>query len=78
MYEPWPTFDETLTVENQVEIVFQINGKVKAKAVIELDLPKDEMEQLALSNEVVQAELEGKTVRKVIAIPNRLVNIVAN
>ena len=77
-YEPWPTFDEALTVENQVEIVFQINGKVKAKAVIELDLPKDEMEQLALSNEVVQAELEGKTVRKVIAIPNRLVNIVAN
>lgn len=53
-YEPWPTFDEALTVENQVEIVFQINGKVKAKAVIELDLPKDEMEQLALSNEVVQ------------------------
>lgn len=74
----WPTFEEALTVESAVEIVIQVNGKVKAKLEIEIDLPKNEMEKVALANEVIQAELAGKTIRKVIAIPNRLVNIVAN
>ncbi|EHR36489.1 leucine--tRNA ligase [Facklamia languida] len=75
---PWPTYDEALTVENQVEIVLQINGKVKAKETIALDLDKSAMEEVALRNETIQEELTGKTIRKVIAIPNRLVNIVAN
>ena len=75
---PWPTYDEALTVENQVEIVLQINGKVKAKETIALDLDKSAMEEVALRNETIQEELAGKTIRRVIAIPNRLVNIVAN
>ena len=75
---PWPTYDEALTVENQVEIVLQINGKVKAKEIIALDLDKSAMEEVALRNETIQEELAGKTIRRVIAIPNRLVNIVAN
>lgn len=75
---PWPAYDEALTVENQVEIVLQINGKVKAKETIALDLDKSSMEEVALRNETIQEELTGKTIRKVIAIPNRLVNIVAN
>ena len=75
---PWPAYDEALTVENQVEIVLQINGKVKAKETIALDLDKSAMEEVALRNETIQEELTGKTIRKVIAIPNRLVNIVAN
>lgn len=74
----WPTFEEALTVESNVEIVIQVNGKVKVKLDIELDLSKDEMEKLALADETIQAEISGKTVRKIIAIPNRLVNIVAN
>lgn len=74
----WPTFEEALTVESIVEIVIQVNGKVKVKLDIELDLSKDEMEKLALADETIQAEITGKTVRKIIAIPNRLVNIVAN
>lgn len=74
----WPTFQEELTVESTVEIVIQVNGKVKVKLEIELDLAKEEMEKLALADETIQSEIEGKTVRKVIAIPNRLVNIVAN
>lgn len=75
-YEAWPTFDESMLVENEVEIVVQINGKLKAKLVIPNDSSKEEMEQLA--KEKVQEELEGKTIRKVIVIPNKLVNIVAN
>ena len=75
-YEAWPTFDEKMLVENEVEIVVQVNGKLKAKLVIPNDSSKEEMEQLA--KEKVAADLEGKTVRKVIVIPNKLVNIVAN
>lgn len=77
-HEAWPTYDEALTVDNQVEIVIQINGKVKAKETIAVDLTKEELEHIALANAAIQAELADKTVRKVIAIPNRLVNIVAN
>ncbi|MCW6659568.1 leucine--tRNA ligase [Aerococcaceae bacterium NML191292] len=77
-YEAWPSYDEALTVENQVEIVVQINGKVKAKETIAVDLAKEELERIALANATIQAELADKTVRKVVAIPNRLVNIVAN
>lgn len=74
----WPTFEEDLTVESTVEIVIQVNGKVKLKLEIELDMDKDEMEKIALVNETIQSEIAGKTIRKVVAIPNRLVNIVAN
>lgn len=70
-YVAWPSFDESKLVENEVEIVVQINGKLKAKVMIEKDLPKDQLEKVAL--EVV--EVEGNIV-KVIAIPNKLVNIV--
>ncbi len=74
----WPTYEEALTVDDEIEIVIQINGKVREKVNITLDMPPAEMEELALANETIKAELEDKTVRKVIAIPNRLVNIVAN
>ena len=74
----WPTFKEELTVESTIEIVLQVNGKVKTKREIELDMSKEDLEQLALADETIQAEISGKTVRKIIAIPNRLVNIVAN
>ena len=74
----WPTYEETLTVKAQVEIVLQVNGKVKTKCMIDVNLAKEAMEKLALADETIQAELAGKVVRKVIAIPNRLVNIVAN
>lgn len=75
---PWPSFDPALTQESQVEIVVQINGKLKQKLMVAIDLDKDALETIALADDLVKAELEGKTVRKVIAVPNRLVNIVAN
>lgn len=74
----WPTFDEALTVESQVEIVIQINGKLKQKMMVEIDLSPAELEAVALADEQIMLAIEGKTVRKVIAVPNRLVNIVAN
>lgn len=70
-YVAWPSFDESKLVENEVEIVVQINGKLKAKVMIEKDLPKDQLEKVALE----AVEVEGNIV-KVIAIPNKLVNIV--
>ncbi|EIR3895676.1 TPA: leucine--tRNA ligase [Enterococcus faecium] len=77
-YAPWPTYDEAALVEDEVEVVFQVNGKVRAKSNVPRDLGKDELEKTALANEIVQEYIEGKTVRKVIAVPNKLVNIVAN
>ncbi|GAA0500444.1 leucine--tRNA ligase [Salinibacillus aidingensis] len=77
-YEPWPQFDESKLVENEVEIPVQVMGKVRAKMMIPKDASKEDMEKLALENERVQEWIEGKTVRKVIAVPGKLVNIVAN
>lgn len=77
-YAPWPTYDEAALVEDEVEVVFQVNGKVRAKSNVPRDLGKDELEKVALANETVQEYIEGKTVRKIIAVPNKLVNIVAN
>ncbi|NTM02544.1 leucine--tRNA ligase [Enterococcus faecium] len=77
-YAPWPTYDEAALVEDEVEVVFQVNGKVRAKSNVPRDLGKDELEKVALANETLQEYIEGKTVRKVIAVPNKLVNIVAN
>lgn len=77
-YAEWPSYDETKLVEDKVEIVVQINGKVKNKLEIARDLSKDETEKLAMADEKIKEELEGKTVRKVIVVPQKLVNIVAN
>ncbi len=74
----WPSYDPELTVDDQVEIVVQINGKVKVKMMIEKDLAVKQMEENALNHDLIQKELADKTIKKVIAIPNRLVNIVAN
>ncbi|MCU5394069.1 leucine--tRNA ligase [Bacillus toyonensis] len=75
-YASWPTFDESKLVEDEVEIVVQIMGKVRAKLTMSKDASKEEMEQLAL--EAIKEQVEGKTVRKVIVVPGKLVNVVAN
>ena len=77
-YEPWPQFDESLTVDAANEIPIQIKGKIKAKIMVPTGTSKDELEKLALADEKVAAALEGLTVRKVIVIPDKLVNIVAS
>lgn len=77
-YAAWPTYDESALVEDEIEVVFQINGKVRGKANVSRDLPKDELEKIAINNETIKENIAGKTVRKVIVVPNKLVNIVAN
>ncbi|MDT2831306.1 leucine--tRNA ligase [Vagococcus carniphilus] len=74
----WPTYDEKELVEDEIEVIFQVNGKLKAKAIVPRDLSKEELEEVAMNHEQIKANIEGKTVRKVIAVPNKLVNIVAN
>ena len=76
--EAWPTFVEELTVDDQVEIVIQVMGKLVTRLDIDVNLDKEVVEELALSQESVQEAIKGKTIRKVIVVPNRLVNIVAN
>ncbi|GIO65638.1 leucine--tRNA ligase [Paenibacillus sp. FSL M7-1455] len=77
-YEPWPVFDEAWTVDAEVEIVIQVNGKIVQRAKIAKDMSQEAMQEFSLSQENVQAAIAGKTVRKVIAVPGKLVNIVAN
>ncbi|CAM4311554.1 leucine--tRNA ligase [Listeria booriae] len=77
-YEAWPSFDESKLVEDEVEIVLQVNGKVRAKVTVAKDLSREALEELARDNDKIKEEITGKTVRKVIAVPGKLVNIVAN
>ncbi|MBC2323409.1 leucine--tRNA ligase [Listeria booriae] len=77
-YEAWPSFDESKLVEDEVEIVLQVNGKVRAKVTVAKDLSREALEELARDNDKIKEEIAGKTVRKVIAVPGKLVNIVAN
>ncbi|EGQ3905577.1 leucine--tRNA ligase [Staphylococcus pseudintermedius] len=76
-YQPWPSFDPSLLEEDVVEIVVQVNGKVRAKIEIPKDMSKADMEATALANDNIKAAVEGKDVKKVIAVPQKLVNIVA-
>lgn len=77
-YEAWPQYDESKLVDDEVEIVVQLNGKVKAKLTVPADATKEQLEELAKNDARVKEQLEGKTIRKVIAVPGKLVNIVAN
>lgn len=77
-YEPWPTFDPAALVDSEVEVILQVNGKLKAKVTVEKDLAKDALEELAMANDKIASFIADKTVRKVIVVPNKIVNIVAN
>ncbi len=74
--QPWPQWDEALVVEQQVEIVVQINGKIKERLVIAVNAAEEEVKEQALALAGIQAALEGKTPRKTIYVPGRLFNIV--
>lgn len=73
----WPEYDEAKTVENSVEIVLQYMGKVRSRVTIPVDMPKDEVIALAKADEKIAAAIEGKTIKKEIYVPGKLVNIVA-
>ena len=77
-YEGWPAFDEAKLKDDEVEIVIQINGKVKHKLLVPINTNKDALEQIAMDDDKIKEQIDGKTIRKVIAVPGKLVNIVAN
>ena len=74
--QTWPTHDESLLVENEVEIVLQLNGKVRDKMIAAKDATREQLEAAARAHEKFAAQLEGKEVVKVIAVPGKLVNFV--
>ncbi|MBP3949827.1 leucine--tRNA ligase [Bacillus suaedae] len=75
-YAAWPTYDESQLVENEVEVVVQLNGKVRTKLIIPADATREQMEEIARADEKVIEAIADKTIRKVIAVPGKLVNIV--
>ncbi|KEQ27124.1 leucine--tRNA ligase [Paenibacillus tyrfis] len=75
-YDAWPVYDEAWTVDNEVEIVIQVNGKIADRATIAADADEATMQELALGLDKVKEAMAGKTVRKVIAVKGKLVNIV--
>jgi len=76
-YHTWPTYDPEWTVDDEITIVIQINGKLRARLQVPADISKDDLEKAALEDEKIKSHVEGKTIRKVIVVPGRLVNIVA-
>lgn len=76
--QQWPKYDEEALVKDEIEIVVQINGKVRERAMVPSGAGPDEMKTVAMSLDRIQEMLAGKTVRKVIAVPGKLVNIVVN
>ncbi|MEQ9567423.1 MAG: class I tRNA ligase family protein, partial [Pseudomonadales bacterium] len=72
----WPELDESALVQDSVEYVVQVNGKLRGKVKVAADAPKDEVEDAALAEENVKRFTEGQTIRKVIVVPNKLVNVV--
>ena len=77
-YAEWPTYDESKLKDDQAELVVQINGKVRAHITVAVGTSKDDIEKIALADDNIKNNLQNKTVRKVIVIPNKIVNIVAN
>ncbi len=77
LQQRWPTVDEAALVRDEIEVVVQVNGKLRGKIAVAPGAPKDEVEALAMANENVVKFLDGKDVKKVIVVPDKLVNIVA-
>ena len=74
---PWPVADEAMLVDDTVTMPIQINGKRRAEIQVPADMPKEEVEKIALAHEAVVRTLDGATPKKVIVVPGRIVNVVA-
>lgn len=72
----WPKYDEAALVQDEVEVIVQVNGKLRAKISMDANISKEDMEKIALENDKVQVAIEGKNIVKVIAVPKKLINIV--
>ena len=75
-YEEWPSYDEEKTVDNEIAIAVQINGKVRDTIKVSAEATKEELEEKAFASEIIKKWTEDKEIVKVITIPGRIVNIV--
>lgn len=75
-YEPWPSYDPEKTIEATVEVVFQVNGKVRSKVHVALDTAEHDLEQMALSDTHVKRHVDGKRITRTVVVKNKLVNFV--
>ena len=75
-YSAWPEFDESLVVEETVEIVVQVNGRVRDRLTLPADASEDDARERALASDRVRGWVEGKEPRRVIYVPGKLLNIV--
>jgi leucyl-tRNA synthetase len=74
--QKWPSYDERLLLEDEVEVVIQVNGKVRDRMKMSILATEEEMKAAALANPKIQKFTAGKTVRKIVVVPKKLVNVV--
>jgi leucyl-tRNA synthetase len=77
-HAPWPKIDPDMLVEDTITLPVQVNGKRRSQIEVPAEMAKDEIQALAMADEQVARSINGLTVRKVIIVPGRIVNIVAN
>jgi leucyl-tRNA synthetase len=73
----WPQLDETALAQDEIELMIQVNGKLRGSLQVAKNASKAEIEQLTLAHEAVQKQLAGAAAKKIIVVPGRLVNVVA-
>lgn len=77
-YEPWPTYDPSLLVEAEVEVVLQINGKVKGRVTLPVEADEETVKKAAMADPKIASIISGKTIRKAIVVPGKLCNLVVS
>jgi leucyl-tRNA synthetase len=75
-YEPWPAYDEVILKADEVEIPVQINGKLRGKVTVPADTTQEALQKTVLADDKIQSQISGKTIKKVIVVPGKLVNLV--
>ncbi len=76
-YQPWPKYDPAALQSSTIEMMVQVNGKLRAKLQVEKDSDRDALQKMALDNEHVKKFVDGKDIKRVIVVPNKIINIVA-
>ena len=75
-YASWPEVDEAALVQDEIELVVQVNGKLRSKITVLASASREEVQEMALGDKLVQTYVEGQAVKKIVLVPGRLVNIV--
>ena len=76
-FEPWPTYDESKIVLDTIKIAVSVNGKLRDTLDVKADASEEELKELAFASEAVKRHIDGKEIKKVIVVKNKIINIVA-